>query len=82
AYRFGNVLVALGNNFATTESEITEFTLRMAASGRQAGLTTADVAAYGAALSSVGVEAEAGGTAMSKVFTDVADAVRSGQGSL
>lgn len=64
----GSAIVDLGNNFATTEREINDFALRIAGAGRIAGLTTADVFAIGAAMSSVGVQAEAGGTAVQKVL--------------
>ena len=76
--KLGASVVGLGNNFETTEAEVVELSLRMAAAGRQAGLTEADVFGVAAALTSVGVEAEAGGTAFSKVFTSIGDSVRSG----
>ncbi|MDT0201352.1 phage tail tape measure protein [Nocardioides sp. AE5] len=76
--RVGSSVVALGNNFETTEAEIVTLGQRMAAAGAIAGLTEADVLGFAAALSSVGVEAEAGGTAMSKVFTSMRDAVLDG----
>ncbi|MDF1705009.1 MAG: phage tail tape measure protein [Aeromicrobium sp.] len=61
----GSAMVGLGNNFATTEGEILDMALRLAGAGRQAGLTEADVLGLAASMSSVGIEAEAGGTAMS-----------------
>lgn len=76
--RLGATIVDLGNNYATTESEIVDFSLRLAAAGRQAGLSETDVMAFGTALSSVGVNAEAGGTAFSKVFRTINDAVIDG----
>src|SRR5690606_27244928 len=36
--RLGSVIVALGNNLATTESEIVQFGLRLAGAGSQAGM--------------------------------------------
>lgn len=66
--KMGSSIVELGNNFATTESEITEMALRMAGMGSIVGMTEADVIAYSAALSSIGMEANAGGTAMQKLF--------------
>lgn len=66
--RLGSVIVDLGNNFATTEPEILSFAERIAGAGRIAGLTEADVLGIGAAMSSVGVLAEAGGTAVQKVL--------------
>jgi len=80
--RMGSTIVDLGNNSATTEAEIVDFSTRLAAAARQAGLTEAQMFAFASTLTSVGVEADAGGTAMSKVFTSVADAVRSGNDDL
>lgn len=76
--RLGSTIVALGNNFATTEAEIVEFGLRIAGAGAQVGLSEAEILAFGTALSSVGISAEAGGTAISKVFIELASRV--GQG--
>lgn len=61
----GSAMVELGNNFATTEGEILAMSMRVAGAGRQAGLTTSDVLGLSAAMSSVGIEAEAGGSAIS-----------------
>ena len=66
--RLGSTVVALGNNLATTESEIVEFGLRIAGAGRIAGLTEPQVLAIGGAFASVGIQAEAGGTAVQKVL--------------
>jgi len=71
----GSTIVDLGNNFATTESEVLNFGLRIAGAGEIAGLTEADVLAIGAAMSSVGVQAEAGGTAVQKVLISMNEAV-------
>lgn len=76
--RLGSTIVALGNNLATTESEITEFGLRIAGAGKQVGLSEAQILAIGGALSSVGIHAEAGGTAISKVMIDMASSVDAG----
>lgn len=73
--RLGSVVVDLGNNLATTEREIVAFSTRMAGAGKIAGLTEADVLAIGGAMSSVGIEAEAGGTAVQKVLIDINTAV-------
>ena len=66
--RLGSTIVDLGNNFATTERDITSFAERIAGAGKIAGLTQADILAIGTAMSSVGVQAEAGGTAVQKVL--------------
>ena len=76
--RLGSTIVALGNNFATTEAEIVSFGLRIAGAGKIAGLTEAQILGIGAAMSSVGVEAEAGGTAVQKVLLGMVQAVASG----
>ncbi|MBN1610375.1 MAG: phage tail tape measure protein, partial [Polyangiaceae bacterium] len=75
--RLGSTIVALGNNFATTEAEITNFALRIAGAGKIAGLSQADILAIGTAMSSVGVQAEAGGTAVQKVLIAMNTAVTS-----
>ena len=76
--RLGATIVDLGNNFATTEAEIMAFALRIAGAGRQVKLSEAQVLGFGAALSSVGVEAEAGGTAISRVFLELQNSVFKG----
>src|SRR5699024_3451842 len=60
--KLGSTVVDLGNNLATTESEIVEMGLRLAGAGDQIGLTEAQTLAFAGALSSVGIEAEAGGS--------------------
>lgn len=74
----GAAIVDLGNNFATTESEITEMSLRIAGAGHTIGLSEAQILGFATALSSVGIRADAGGSAISRVFIKIASAVRSG----
>lgn len=76
--RLGATIVALGNNLATTESEITEMALRLAGAGNQIGMTEAQILAFAGSLSSVGIEAEAGGSAFSRVMINMAQAVATG----
>ncbi len=76
--RLGSTIVDLGNNLATTESEIVDFGLRIAGAGEIAGLSEAQILAIGAAMSSVGVQAEAGGTAVQKVLLGMTEAVSRG----
>lgn len=80
--RLGAVIVDLGNNFATTESEITQMGTRLASGGRLAGLTEPQIMALAAAMSSVGIEAEAGGTAMTQTLNAIEKAVATGKDSL
>ena len=69
--RFGSALVDLGNNYATTESAIMDMATRLAAAGSQVGLTQAQILGFATALSSVGLEAQAGGTAFSKAMIEM-----------
>lgn len=68
AQRAGSTIVDLGNNFATTESDIVSMATRLAATGAVVGLSTDQILAISTALSSVGIEAEAGGSAISKLL--------------
>lgn len=77
--RLGAVIVDLGNNFATTESEITEMGLRLAGAGKQIGMSEGEIMGFAAALSSVGIEAEAGGSAFSKVMVQMQLATETGK---
>ena len=74
----GNVIVDLGNNFSTTETDIVNMTTRLAATGQVVGYTQPQMFAIATALSSVGIEAEAGGSAFSKLSKDLNLAVSNG----
>lgn len=76
--RLGSTLVALGNNGASTERDIMNLGLRLAGASRIARISEADMLAIANAMSSVGIEAEAGGTAMSQIITKMANTVRAG----
>jgi len=78
----GSTIVALGNNLATTESDIASMALNLASAGRQAGMSEADILGFAAALSSVGMEAEAGGTAFSRTMNAILVAVETGSDRL
>ncbi|WP_267248445.1 phage tail tape measure protein [Streptococcus sp. Marseille-Q5986] len=80
--KFGAAVVGLGNNFATTESDIVNMANRLAASGKIAGLTTPEILGLSTAMSSVGIEAEAGGTAMTQTLTAISKAVSEGGNDL
>ncbi len=80
--KMGSTVVDLGNKFATTESEIVSFAERIAGAGKIASLSTSDILAIGTAMSSVGVEAEAGGTAVQKVLITMVQAVSEGGNKL
>lgn len=76
--RLGSVIVDLGNNYATTEAEIVSMGMRLAGAGSQVGMSEAQIMGFSAALSSVGVEAEAGGSAFSKLMINMAVAAETG----
>ncbi|WP_436666559.1 phage tail tape measure protein [Latilactobacillus sakei] len=80
--RLGSSIVNLGNNMATTESDIVEMSLRLAGSGHQVGMTEAQITGLAAAMSSVGINAEAGGGSMSRVMQKINTSVMSGNKSL
>lgn len=69
--RFGSTLVALGNNAATTESDILNMATRIASSATQVGMSEQELLALATSLSSVGLEAEGGGTAISTVMSNI-----------
>lgn len=80
--RMGSTIVSLGNHFATTESEIVRMTYRLSAAGTQAGMTLPEIMGLAAAMSSLGMYAESGGSALSKVIKQVQMAVETGSESL
>jgi len=69
--RLGAVIVDLGNNSATTEKDIVNMGMRLAGAGKQVGMSESQIMAISAALSSVGIESEAGGSAFSKVMVNM-----------
>lgn len=75
----GSSAVALGNNMATTEADTVAMAMRIAAAGTQVRLSQADIMAYAASLSSVGIEAEAGGSAFSKLLVNMQMATETGK---
>lgn len=79
---YASAIVALGNTSATTESDISDMSMRIAASGTQVGMTQADILGLSAALSSMGVDAEAGGTAISTIMAQIDKDVATNSDSL
>lgn len=80
--RLGASLVALGNDGASTEADILSMAMRIAGAGHQLGLTEGEVMGIANALSSVGIEAEAGGSAISQVMKIMQVAVSTGSDKL
>lgn len=80
--RLGSTIVDLGNNFATTESEIVDMGMRLAGTGNLVGLSEAQIMALATSMTSVGINAEAGGSAFSRVMQKMNTAVVSGGAEL
>ena len=78
--KLGSTIVALGNNFATTEADIVGMATRLAGAGSQIGLTDGEIMGFATALSSVGIEAEMGGSAFSKAMINMQLACETGLG--
>jgi TP901 family phage tail tape measure protein len=76
--RLGSTIVALGNAGASTEKQIIEMGLRIAGAGTQIGLSQGEVLAFASTLSSLGIDAEAGGSAISKIMIEIALSVSKG----
>ncbi|WP_147107121.1 phage tail tape measure protein [Nesterenkonia populi] len=77
-----SAVVDLGNNGATTESEIAQMGQRLAGAGRQAGMSEGDVLGLAAAMSSVGINAQMGGTNMSMTMQEISRMVENGSAEL
>lgn len=80
--RTGSAVNSLGQSMAAGEAEIVEFANRIAKSGNVIGLTQAEIVAFSASLASVGLNAEAGGTAFSRVMIDMSQAVNTNNDKL
>lgn len=78
--RLASATVDLGNNFATTEQKIIDMSQGMAASASLAGMSEADILGLSAAISSLGIESQAGSTSASKLITELDKAVKTGKG--
>ena len=76
--KLGATIVALGNNFATTEADIVAMGTRLAGAGSQVGMTEPQIMGLATALSSVGIEAEMGGSAFSTLMSKMQLSVEQG----
>ena len=74
----GSAIVDLGNNHATTEADIASMSLRLGRTANVVGISAQDTLGYATALSSLGIEAEAGGSAVSRTWTKIQNAVSEG----
>ena len=76
--KLGAAIVDLGNNYATSEADIVSMASRLAGAGAQIGLTQGEIVGLATAISSVGIEAEMGGSAFSKAMVKMQVAVETG----
>ncbi len=76
--RLGSAIVDLGNNFATTEAEIANMAMDMGATGATVGMSAQDILGYATAMSSMGIEAAAGGSALQRIWMDMQNSVSKG----
>ena len=76
--KVGSTIVDLGNKFATTESDITEMSNRLAVAAHQVNINEQGVLGLSTALSSLGIKAEAGGSAISNVLKSIETQVKTG----
>ena len=76
----GATIVALGNNYATTEKNIADMNQSIAAAGAIAGMSEAEISGISAAVTSLGISAQNGGTQMTKLISEINSAVSSGDG--
>jgi TP901 family phage tail tape measure protein len=67
---FADTLVALGNAGASTEDQIVEMAARFAAAGNSAGLSNDQILTLASSVASMGVEVEAGGSSLSRLFNN------------
>jgi TP901 family phage tail tape measure protein len=79
---FASGIVALGNNFAATESEIVNVTNEVARASAQFGVSAGEAAALSAAMRSFGIRAEEAGTVVSKTFLAIQAAIEGGGAQL
>jgi TP901 family phage tail tape measure protein len=75
---FAATLVALGNDGASTESQIVQMAQRIAGAAATVGLSEGEVLAFANTVASMGIEVEAGGTAVSTVIATMSRATQSG----
>ncbi len=75
---YGSTIVDLGNHLATTESAISTMGLRLAGTSTAANLSSADILGLAGAMSSLGIKAEAGGSAMTTIISNISTAVAEG----
>lgn len=80
--RLGSTIVDLGNKFSTTESDIMDMATRLGVAGKMVGFNSNQVLGLSTALSSLGIEAAAGGSSVSKMLKTIDLSVSTGDKNL
>lgn len=78
--RLGSAVADLGDATATTASKVVEMSQGMAAAAHLAGMSETDILGIAAAVGSLGIESQAGSTAMSTLISTLYKAVETGDG--
>lgn len=68
---FASALIDVGNNFATTEADVMAMSMNIAGAAKAIGMSESDVLGFATALTSVGIKAEMGGTAISTIMSQI-----------
>jgi len=69
--RLGSTIDKVSDNSSASAANLVEYSQRIAGVGKTFGLTADEVIAFGATLKDVGISAELGGTALSKVMLEM-----------
>lgn len=77
-----SVIVSLGNSVAATESEIARMTTEVARATSTFGVSSAEAAGLSAAMTSIGIRAELGGSSVGRAMQQITSAVQAGGGEL
>lgn len=80
--RLGSTIVDLGNKFSTTEADIMNMATRLGVAGKMVGFNSNEVLGLSTALSSLGIEAAAGGSSVSKMLKTIDLSVSTGNKKL
>ncbi len=77
-----SVIVSLGNNSAASEAEIARMTTEVARATSAFDVSSAEAAAMSAAMASIGIQAELGGSSVGRVMQEITSRVQAGGRSL
>ena len=78
--RLGSTVAALDDATATTASKVVDMSQGIAGAATIAGMSEVDILGISAAVGSLGIEAQAGGTAMSSLIQTLHSAAETGKG--